>query len=83
MPKLIGYRKFVGKKDGKNYCVATVTSDLSPKDKENGYVGVKTEELFMPEDFVDYFKPEHIGHEVICDYTVSNCRAFLDSVTVK
>lgn len=83
MPKLLGYRKFASKKDGKNYCVATVVSDITPRDKENGFVGQKTEELFMPEDLVDYLKPEHIGKDVYVDYNISNGRAFITNVTVK
>ena len=83
MPKLISYKKFAGKKDGKQYCVATVTSELTAVDKQNGYVGCKVEELFMPENLVNLFKPEDIGHEVVCDYNISGGRAFLTNVTVK
>ena len=83
MPKLIGYRKFTGKKDGKRYCVATCISELTPSDKNNGYVGQKTEELFMPEHLVDLLRPEHIGRELVCNYTISSGRAFLEDVAVK
>ena len=83
MPKLIGYRKFTGKKDGKKYCVATCISELTPSEKTNGYVGQKTEELFMPEALVDLLRPTDIGHELVLDYTISSGRAFLENVTVK
>ena len=83
MPKLIGYRKFASKKDGKKYCVATCVSELTPTEKNNGYVGQKTEELFMPQELIDLLRPEDIGHELICDYNISSGRAYLVNVTVK
>lgn len=82
MPKLLAYKKFTSKA-GKPCCVATVISDLSEREKSNGYVGVKVDEVFMPDKLTDYLKPEHINHELILDYSVSGGRAFLENVTVK
>lgn len=82
MPKLLAYKKFTSKA-GKPCCVATIISELSQREKDNGYVGVKVDEVFLPDTHVDYLKPEHINHDVILDYTVSGGRAFLNSVTVK
>lgn len=83
MAKLIGYRKFVSKKNGQEYCVATVVSDVSESEKANGFVCQKSEDLFLPAHQVDYLNPSHIGKEVTCDYTISGGRAFLNSISVK
>ena len=83
MPQLLGYRKFAGKKDAtKTYCVATFASELTDKERQNGYVGLKVEEVFMPDTLVDFLKPEHLGRDCRLDYSISNGRAYLDSVTV-
>ena len=79
---LVGYHKFTSKK-GKDFCVASVVKDLSPRDQAFGYIGQKTEEIFMPDDQLNMLKPEDIGKELILDYDMSDGRAFLISVTVK
>lgn len=81
--RLVGYRRFTSKKNGKEYCVASVVSDLTDVEKNNGYVGQKTEEIFLPEEQVDFLNPSHIGKEMLCEYTISSGRAFLNKVTVK
>jgi hypothetical protein len=43
MGKLIGYRHIVSKKNGKEYCVATVVSDGTQREIQNGLVGQKSE----------------------------------------
>ena len=79
---LIGYHRFTSKKNVE-CCVASVVKDLSPRDKSFGYVGQKTEEIFMPDGYIDLLKPEDIGHELILDYDMSEGRAFLYNVAVK
>jgi len=84
MSQLLGYRKFAGKKDAsKTYCVATVASELTDRDRTNGYVGLKVEEIFMPDEFVDFLKPEHVGKNLVIDYNVSGGRAYVQNVVVK
>ena len=82
MMKLVGYRKGTSKK-GSAYCMMNVLTDASEIDRSNGQIGQKTEEIFLPSNLVDMLKPSDIGHEVICDYSVSGGRAFLDNVTIK
>lgn len=83
MSQLLGYRKFAGRKDAsKTYCVATIASELTDKERQNGWVGLKVEEVFMPDDLVNFFKPEHLGRELVLDYNISNGRAYLVNVTV-
>jgi hypothetical protein len=83
MGKLIGYRHIVSKKNGKEYCVATVVSDATAREVQNGVVGQKSEDIFLPEEQLNYLKPEHIGKELLCQYEYSNGRGYLQSVTVK
>ena len=83
MPKLIGYRKFTSKA-GKQCCVATVSFELTEREKAEGLVGVRVDNnMFMPAHQVDLLRPADIGHELALDYSVSNGRAFLDNVAVK
>lgn len=81
--KLMGYKRFTSKKNGKSFCVAELVSDFSQRDLAAGCVGKKVEEVFLPEDQYDYLKPEHIGKDVILDYELSGNRAYLVNVTVK
>lgn len=83
MGKLVGYRTFVSKKNGQKYCVAGVVSEVSAFDKENGYVGAKVEELYLPSAQVDFLNPSMIGKELVCDYSISGGRAYLNNVSVK
>lgn len=82
MMKLVGYRKGISKK-GSAYCMMNILTDPSEMDRSNGQIGQKTEEIFLPSDLVDMLKPSDVGHEVICDYSISGGRAFLDNVTIK
>lgn len=77
MTKLVGYKRFQGKKNGQPYCVAEVVSDFTARELENGSVGSKAEEIFLPADKVDYLNPSHIGKEIKFDYELSGGRAYL------
>ena len=83
MTKLVGYKKFVSKKNGKMYCVASVVQDLSQREIENGVVGQKVDEVWLPEEKFDYLKPTDIGKELVLDYELSGGRAYLVNVSVK
>ena len=82
MAKLIGYKKGTSKK-GNDYCMATLLYELSERDKQNGAVGQKVEDIFLPENQINYLKPEHIGKEIVCDYEYSGGRGYLVGITVK
>lgn len=83
MTKLVGYKKITSRKSGKTFCVASVVSDLSPREIEQGQVGQKTEDIFLPEDQLDFLKPADIGKEFFVNYNISNGRAYPESVSVK
>lgn len=82
MRKLVGYRRFISGK-GRDCCVASVLVDATERDKNAGQVGQKTEDVFIPSDQLDLLKPSDIGKELVCDYDLSNGRAFLIHVSVK
>lgn len=82
MTKLVGYRKFASSKNGKEYCVAQVVSDVTEREVNRGFVGQKVEELFLPEDQIDVFKPSDIGKEIETTYELSGGRAYLVKVSV-
>lgn len=83
MTKLAGYRKFVSKKNNKNYCVAFLLHDVSDRDKDAGFIGQKIEEVFLPPSCVDLFTPGDVGKQVFLDYEITNGNAFLRQVSVK
>lgn len=82
MTKLVGYKKITSKKSGKDFCVASVVQDVSEREKENGFVGQKVDEIFLPESQLDLLKPSDIGKELLLDYELSGGRAYLVNVTV-
>lgn len=83
MTKLVGYKKITSKKSGKEFCVASVVQDVSDREKENGFIGQKVDEIFLPEAQLDLFKLSDIGKELVLDYELSGGRAYLVNVAVK
>ncbi|WP_418840608.1 hypothetical protein [Roseburia inulinivorans] len=83
MTKLVGYKKITSKKSGKDFCVASVVQDVSEREKENGFIGQKVDEIFLPEAQLDLLKPSDIGKELLLDYELSGGRAYLVNVAVK
>ena len=83
MSKLVGFRRFTSKKNGKDYCVAEVVTPFNQREQAAGAVGEKTEQIFMPEDQYNLLKPEYIGKELKLDYELSGGRAYLVNVTIK
>lgn len=83
MTKLVGYKKITSKKSGKEFCVASVVQDVSEREKENGFIGQKVDEIFLPEVQLDLLKPSDIGKELLLDYELSGGRAYLVNVAVK
>lgn len=82
MIKLVGYRNITTKK-GKEFTLASVVSDFSQREKEKGAVGQKVDDIWLPEDCANMFKPTDIGKELNLDYELSSGRAYLVSVAVK
>lgn len=82
MTKLVGFKKFVSKKNGKEYCVANVVRDYEQREISNGCIGQKVEEIFLPEEKTNYLRPEHIGKELQFSYEISAGRAYIVDVEV-
>lgn len=80
--KLVGYRNITTKK-GSELTLASVVSDLSEREKSNGAVGQKVEDIFLPENLTNTLKPENIGKEFVPTYDVSNGKAYLVSYAIK
>ena len=83
MTKLVGYKKITSKKSGKDFCVASVVQDVSEREKENGFIGQKVHEIYLPEAQLELLKPRDIGKELLLDYELSGGRAYLVNVAVK
>ena len=77
MSKLVGFKKFTGKKDGTRYCVLQIVNDFSRRDLDNGCCGQKVEEVFCPADMVDRVNQSHIGKDIKLEYELSGSRAYL------
>lgn len=83
MSKLVGFRRFTSKKNGKDYCVAEVVTPFNQRELNAGAIGSKTEQVFMPENQYDLLKASDVGKELQFDYELSGGRAYLVNVTVK
>ena len=77
MSRLVGYKRFVSKKNGKEFCVANVVGEYGAREKANGCVGEKIEEIFLPEEKVSFLQPSHIGKEIKLEYELSGGRAYI------
>lgn len=82
MYKLIGFRRFTGK-NGKNFCVATVTSAFNQHDVDNGACGERSQDVFLPDTMIDYLKPADIGKPAHLDYEITGGRAYLIGFSVE
>lgn len=64
MCKLVGFRKFVAKKSGKNTCIATILRDSTNRERQFGVIGQVAEDVFIPDDQYDFLTEKMIGKEV-------------------
>lgn len=82
MSTLVGFKRFNSKDGKKRYCVAEVVSEFSQRENSNGSVGSKAEEIFLPEEKVDYLNASHIGKEIKFEYELSGGRAYIVDVSI-
>lgn len=81
--KIIGYRKFTSKA-GKECLMCDCVQELSERDKASGAVGQKCCTEFIPESCWNLFVDDKcIGKTLVCHYTISGGRAYLDKVEIK
>lgn len=83
MSKLAGYREFTSKKSGKLCRMIAVMSPYSDREKENGAIGNRVEEIFLPENSLPNITETDIGKEVVIDYDIVGGRAFVNGVVLK
>lgn len=81
MAKLLGYSNGTSKK-GAPFTIMYLEKEFSARDKENGAVGTKVTQEFLPQSQVGLLQPSHIGKEVSLDYDISDGRAYLVSVGI-
>ena len=75
--KLIGYHSFTSK-TGENFMVIDVIGKVTSREKESGYVGSeKVESIFVPKNCFEKLNEQLIGKNLICNFEVSNGRAYL------
>lgn len=80
MVKLLGFSNGTSKA-GKPFTVMQVVKDYSDREKENGAVGCKVSQEFLPQSQVGLLQPKDIGRELSLDYDISGGRAYLVSVS--
>lgn len=81
MCKLVGYKKFKSKK-GNECCVISVVTPYNQRSLDNGCVGSKTEEVFLPENCFNLLQPSDIGCDLNLVYECSGGRAYLVDIEV-
>ena len=81
--KLVGYHSFTSK-EGKKFVVIDVIGKVTSRERESGYIGnEKVESLFVPEKCYDKLNEQMIGKTIVCNFEVSNGRAYLVDFDVK
>ena len=80
--KLIGYKKLKSKKNDKAYCVAIILRDITEREKNYGAVGQTCDEVFMPEEQINYLTPEMVGKDVKLHYDYLGGRPYLEKVEI-
>lgn len=82
MGKLVGFKKFTSKA-GKVYCVANVVTPYSQRELDNGYVGDKVEEMFLPDDKKELLKASDVGKDIDFVYDIVGNRAYIVDFVIK
>lgn len=79
--KVAGYREFESKK-GNRCRLLTLMTPYSDREKENGAVGNRMEEIFLPEGCNLKITESSIGQSVAVDYSVRGGRASVENVVL-
>lgn len=78
---LVGIKRFASKQ-GKPYVIINITADYSPAQIQNGCVGKRVEEVFLPDDLHGVLKDSDIGKDIVIDYDVVGNRSYVIGVAV-
>lgn len=68
--EIIGYSRFKNK-EGKERLVVDVAKQPTDFDTQYGRVGMKVEQIWMPEALYDRFNPSVVGKQIDCSYMVN------------
>ena len=68
--QVLGYRNFNRKSDGKPLTVLTTIRQCTPKDNERGLFGNKSDDVFIPDEYVGTLTTDCIGQEVVFQYSL-------------
>lgn len=79
---LAGFKRFKSKKNGKDYCVATILTPYAPNAANSQNYGSEAESIFLPDEFYNYLTIDDIGREVATSYDVVGGRAYLHNFEV-
>lgn len=75
--RLVGYHSFTSKA-GEKFMVVDVIGKVTSREAASGYVGTeKVESIFVPENCWSKLTEQIIGKNLICNFEVSNGRAYL------
>lgn len=81
MSKIIGYRKFSGKKK-QPLCIISILRPYTDRQIDLGACGDQIEEIFVPADQHDLIVPSVVGCGVDIFYRVENGRAYVDHIVI-
>lgn len=73
---LVGVKKFKSKK-GKDYAILQTTTPFNQREEYAGCVGLKIEEIFVPDQLLEKVSTLKIGKPVHFDYEISGTRAYV------
>lgn len=79
---LIGYKKFKSKKNDKDYCVAVILRDTTDRERNYGAVGQTADEIFLPEEQLNYLTPDMVGKSVKLHYDYLGGRPYLERLEI-
>ena len=79
--EILGYSRFTSKK-GVDTLICHIATEPSEQDKQFGWVGFKTEQVFVPANDYNKFSPAVIGKQLKRGYQINGFRATVVSVEI-
>lgn len=79
---LAGFKRFKSKKNGKDYCVATILNPYPVNSGNSQNYGCEAEAIFLPDEYYNYLTIDDIGKSVTTSYDVVGGRAYLREFSV-
>ena len=80
---LLNVRNFHSEKKDRDYTVIQYLRDLTPSERDRGYVGSQiSEETFAPDCMVGKLGVKDIGHDIDLQYDIIGGKAVLGNIVV-